>query len=599
MKNRGTDGKLRAKRTYSLRWGFFVILIVCWVLPVLIFSGSILYLISENVSRHTGDTLTHDFNNSVVSAQSKMDSLFEASRSVSYDSVLKSSHETYLSDYDFIAHHNRVTSYLTTKYKYDDNITDAFLCYTDEPSKIFNVPNAQTSGGARRFQTYIADAHKAVMEASATLGTDIRFMPSGDGVLLVRNINDKTYKPYAVIALSLNTSRVFSSLENLVGGNNSAAGVVYIDGEKVWDAGSGMKLGQAPGEEGVPSEISLQKRGGNYLLRTDAMLEDHRVIYAATIPDTTFSEQFSAYYYIIIFSLIMTLILVIVWMLFFYRNINKPVRELVRASNEIEAGHLGYQIEALSSGKEFNYLSESYNSMSGQLKTMFEQSIAEQMALQDARINALQSQINPHFLNNTLEIINWEARMAKADNVSNMIEALSTMLSAAMNRDGNSMIRVADEFEYLDSYLYIVAEKLKNKLTIVKEIDESLTERLIPRLIMQPLAENAIEHGIVPNNGGVLVLRLYEDDGSLFLEVESDGTLTAENKEMIETLLGYTEGEPTTPAENGKIGIRNVNQRIKLIYGEKSALTVTALENKRILSKIKISPITHPPGPPR
>jgi two-component system sensor histidine kinase YesM len=284
----------------------------------------------------------------------------------------------------------------------------------------------------------------------------------------------------------------------------------------------------------------------------------------------------------------MTIILMIVLMRFLSRNINTPVNELVRASNEIEAGSLGYQIEARFPGREFNYLAESYNSMSGQLKAMFEQSIAEQLALQDARISALQSQINPHFLNNTLEIIGWEARMAKTERVSKMIEALSTMLSAAMNRDGNTMIRVADELAYLDSYLHIVTERLKNRLVVVKEIDEALTEELIPRLIMQPLVENAIEHGIVPNRGGVLTLRVYGDDRRLFIEVESDGTLTPEGAEMIESLLSYAKDEPMGSGENGKIGIRNVNHRVKLLYGEESGLTITAVGDGKVMSRITI-----------
>jgi two-component system sensor histidine kinase YesM len=580
------DGITQAKRTYSLRWGFFAILIVCWVLPVLIFSGTIFYLISENVSRHTGDTLTYNFNNSLTSAQNNMDSLLDASRAISYDSTVQRSHETYAEDLNYVQHYNRVISYLTTEYKYDNNIKDVFFFYTDDPHRVFAVSNARISGGARRLQTYMQTAHEDVLALYKSIGTDSRFVPFEDGVLLIRNLADRNnYEPYAVIVLSLNTTHVFSELEKNLW-LSGKGGAVYIDGEKAVSVGDMAELN--PADE-APGTV-LKKYRGDYLLTAKVSLENHSIVYGAEAPDQSFREQFSVYYYIIIFTLIMTIVLMIVLMWFFYRNINKPVNELVHASNEIESGDLGYQIKARFLGKEFNYLSESYNSMSSQLKNMFELSIAEQVALHDARISALQSQIDPHFLNNTLEIIGWETRMAKAERASNMIEALSTILSAAMNRDGNAMIRIADELAYVDSYLYIVAERIKNRLTVVKEVDESLRDRLIPRLIMQPLVENAVKHGIVPNNGGMLTVRVYGDDRSLFLEVESDGTLTKKDIAMIESLLNYSKDEPFEPSENGRIGIRNVNHRIKLIYGEKSGLTITALNGGKVLSRITIEP---------
>ena len=114
--------------------------------------------------------------------------------------------------------------------------------------------------------------------------------------------------------------------------------------------------------------------------------------------------------------------------LFFHRKINRPVNLLTAASNRIEQGEFGVQVEERKMGSaELEYLGGQFNRMSGQLQNQFERIYREELALRDARIMALQSQINPHFLGNTLEVINWEARLAGDVKVSMMLEALSTI----------------------------------------------------------------------------------------------------------------------------------------------------------------------------
>ena len=121
-------------------------------------------------------------------------------------------------------------------------------------------------------------------------------------------------------------------------------------------------------------------------------------------------------------------------------------------------------------------------------------------------MKALQSQINPHFLNNTLEIINWEARMAGDDRVSAMIEALSTMMGAVLDRDGRNQIPLKEELSYVDAYLFIINERLGGGLQVEREIEEEAAKIPVPRLILQPIVENAVEHDITPNRGGKLTL---------------------------------------------------------------------------------------------
>lgn len=207
--------------------------------------------------------------------------------------------------------------------------------------------------------------------------------------------------------------------------------------------------------------------------------------------------------------------------------------------------------------------------MSSELKNQFDRIYLEQQALQEARIKALQSQINPHFLNNTLEIINWEARLADNEQVCSMIEALSTMLDAAVGRDGRSQAPLSEELKYVDAYLYITKERLGERLTVSREIEESMLGCQIPRLMLQPIIENAVEHDI------------SRSGGELCFEIEHEGQLSDSDWDSVRRSLDS--GKPFDPERQhgGSVGIRNVNQRLRLITAASSARPITPLPEPR------------------
>ena len=177
-------------------------------------------------------------------------------------------------------------------------------------------------------------------------------------------------------------------------------------------------------------------------------------------------NQFSSTQKLMLPILLGVLPLLVFAILAFYRHVSRPVNTMVGAAAIIEKGELGYQMPDVPTSAEFRYLFERFNSMSASMKDQFERSYNEQLALQDSRMKALQSQINPHFLNNTLEIINWEARMGGNLKVSRMIEALSTLLNAATARGGNPVTHLSEELAFVDAYLYIISVRMGKRLTV-------------------------------------------------------------------------------------------------------------------------------------
>lgn len=276
---------------------------------------------------------------------------------------------------------------------------------------------------------------------------------------------------------------------------------------------------------------------------------------------------------------------------FLKKHIENPIQAMVEGSREVESGKIGTTIEVEPMpNAEFEFLAESFNNMSEKVKQLFDTVYTEQLARKDAQIAALQAQINPHFLNNTLEMMNWQARMNQDLEVSKMIEALGVVLDSSMNRSNEKTTALSEELRCADSYLYIMSMRFGQRLKVERTIDASLLQYRVPRLILQPLLENAIIHGIEKVRQGTISLEIRREEDKLYLDILNTGHgLNREEAERIERIL-YGTYEPKSGETNKhtSIGIRNVNRRIKLVYGEEYGLFISSLEDGRILSRIII-----------
>lgn len=229
---------------------------------------------------------------------------------------------------------------------------------------------------------------------------------------------------------------------------------------------------------------------------------------------------------------------------------------------------------------------QAFNHMSEKLKDLFDHVYEEEIALQDARIRALQARLNPHFMNNTLEIINWEARLSGNEKVSQMIEALSTIMDAGIDRRHEPEVMLSEEMVYVNAYFFIISERFGNRLEILKNLPDEIMKYKVPRLILQPVIENAVEHGAGRRGKRVIELNGYREGNFLYLEIVNEGQLEEHEKEKIQQLL---EGNYNPQTESsGNMGIANVNQRLQLLYGEDCGLKIEQADENYICAKLTI-----------
>lgn len=247
--------------------------------------------------------------------------------------------------------------------------------------------------------------------------------------------------------------------------------------------------------------------------------------------------------------------LAIAW--FLARNIAHPINELVSAMEDVEKGNLAVRVE-FDRRDEIGMLGKSFNHMVERLKLLMNNLIQKQRKIRKSEVKLLQAQINPHFLYNALDSIKWMAKLNQMDEVTHITTHLGKLLRHSINI-GDEFTTVEDSFHLIESYLYIQKVRLGDKLKINMYIEEKTLNYRIPKLILQPLVENAILHGFEEMEEECLLEILgYEEKDHIILQVMDNGK-GIEEKE-IENLYRSIKTDE-------HIGLYNVDQRVKLYYG--------------------------------
>lgn len=270
---------------------------------------------------------------------------------------------------------------------------------------------------------------------------------------------------------------------------------------------------------------------------------------------------------------IMLAVLLVLFMLYyqfsnyFLRNILTPVHNVVEGMLQVQEGNLDTHLDP-EGQSEIRKMIHSFNRMVRTLKQSISEKEAAQARKHEAEIRALQSQINPHFLVNTLNSIRFMAQVSKFDGIRKMAEALIRIVSCSF-RSNISFYPLAEELEVLDSYLYLMRIRYSEGFESEYEIDPEARSCMVPRLILQPIVENSIVHGFTGEEIGRLRITAKCRDGELILGVWDDGTgMTQEQIRQIE------EGKVRASDDNTSIGFENVISRLKLNFGEKCSVKI-------------------------
>lgn len=573
-------------RKKSLRWSMVRRLLFGWFFPLFMLILMMMLLIRGNLYRQVEQTIMASLDKTVDIMRIQLKDCETASKNASYIDTIAKSYAVYQKDRHETLFKKEVEKFLLQQYGYNDNCKTAELVLLEEAESCYYVLNYSNEGSYQDIKFFQETAQDVILEAARELDTATALVGVGGRIYMVRNLVNSKFMPYAVLALELDKEYLMKSYRGIWGYLDAS---LYRNGELMAEGTAGKCAEELPERivgllEEQETVYEYCKGAYSYVYRRMEVYGETMILMVCLDNAVIHAETMSMKYFFLLL-LIFMIPLVVQMMRFFHKKVTIPLRELITAADAVREGNLGIQIENREDNEEFYHVKDSFNHMSRQLKNQFDRIYLEEIALRDAKIMALQSQINPHFLNNTLEIINWEARMNGNYKVSGMIEALSTMLGATMNRKAQQFHSVAEEMAYADAYLYIISQRFGAKFQCEKHIDERLLTLQVPRLIIQPIVENAVEHGMDISTKGCLEIRLYQrEDKYLCIEVEDNGRLTSEKKEKIDRLL--SKDASLSGEKRVSLGIRNVDQRLKMIYGEDCGLFIRGNERENTVSTI-------------
>ncbi|MDR2363746.1 MAG: sensor histidine kinase [Spirochaetaceae bacterium] len=283
--------------------------------------------------------------------------------------------------------------------------------------------------------------------------------------------------------------------------------------------------------------------------------------------------------------------------IFISQRISKPIKELRRSMLAVEQGNFDILVDIRSSS-EIGELGKDFNIMVGEIKALLRRVTLEQEQKRKSELKALQMQINPHFLYNTLDSVIWMAEGGKQTEVIAMTSALARLFRISISK-GKEIIDVASEIEHVKNYLTIQKIRYKDRLDYRIEVEEEIKSFQIVKIILQPLVENAIYHGIKNNSvAGTVVISGCRTPAGMDLAVRDDGI--GMNRAALEKLRqrlrvpwdGSREKSSGAAAEDtrgpeagidvpgGGVGIRNVDERIKLYFGPDYGLEFESREDE-------------------
>ncbi|MCM3634300.1 cache domain-containing sensor histidine kinase [Paenibacillus camelliae] len=286
---------------------------------------------------------------------------------------------------------------------------------------------------------------------------------------------------------------------------------------------------------------------------------------------------------IILISLVIIIVCIII-IYFMNNSIVRPIKGIIAFSNQISSGELSNRIHD-DNDDEMSVLSRKINSMVSEIERLIDNQKLDERRKRELELQMLQSQINPHFLFNTLNTLRWLAVINQVPVLNNGISSLSELLRSTI-LDHNEEITIEQELENLAHYFEIQKIRYADRFQVHYEIDKELLHCFIPKLILQPVAENAIIHGISEHGKSIdILIRVQQVDQQLHIEIKDNGKGFDTNRFLQSDNANKLSG----------IGITNVNERIKLHYGEGFGLYISSAVGEGTSCKI-ILPIHQPEG---
>ncbi|AEI44170.1 sensor histidine kinase [Paenibacillus mucilaginosus] len=420
----------------------------------------------------------------------------------------------------------------------------------------------------------VSDARKRLIRLTAEegLGESRWVYPDTPGERLVAARDIRSYQSLELNSLGTLAMRIKS--DTIV--EDAVKGTELQNGQLVIMAGGSMLFGKAgtlealpnPGEFSSSHGYVIKEMDGEPYFFTQVRSSYSGWTYYSLIPYGHIFNRIVLMKNVLLIGFLCSLVAVMAVAIQFARGITRPMDKLVERMKQVQKGDFA-EAEAEIAAADANSLSmdevgqlhRTFRVMIGQINELITENYAKQLTIKETQFKALQAQINPHFLYNTLESINWMAKMNGQPRISQMVEALGFLLRSAISMK-ETLITLEEELEIVKNYITIQKFRFEERLIFEMDVPEGVRSCRIPKLTLQPLLENAIQYGLEPMIDPCLIRVAASAQGDgLLLTVEDAGA--GMDPDLLELVR---RGEQ--PSRGNGIGLNNIKERIVIAFGE-------------------------------
>lgn len=380
---------------------------------------------------------------------------------------------------------------------------------------------------------------------------------------LAKAVQDpETGEVLGVILLDIRHDIIQSSINGVTIGEKGFVFVMDQEDNIVYTPVNGIVYRVNPKWVKAMEPMSVQIQGGSYQIRSElSPYTGWRTVGVFSMDEVMSSVN--TIVYILFTCVIISLVLVVIVSFKFSRTLTNPIFKLKRLMKQAESGDLTVRFN-FEHNDEIGELGQSFNHMIARIDQLIQMVYVEQENKRTAEMKSLQEQIKPHFLYNTLDTISWMARDYDAEDIVRLVDALTNMFRIGLSH-GKDIITVKEEITHVSNYLYIQKIRYKDKLNYVIHVDESLYAVEVPKLILQPLVENAIYHGVKAKRGGgtITITGVPEGENLVFTVQDNGAGMPQEKVEELNRRMS----ERSVLDEQKSFGLFYIRERIQLCYG--------------------------------
>ncbi|MFX3635245.1 MAG: sensor histidine kinase [Candidatus Pristimantibacillus sp.] len=454
--------------------------------------------------------------------------------------------------------------------------------------QIYDVNNREYAVGAQAITMNLDRLSRVKKESLVNQGGNTWVSPDTDdhsftAAREIRSFQNMDLDYLGTLAIRIDTNKLFADYTNAMN-NNEAEMIILNNNEAIYPETSSFPIEAlhnfADGDKGYRL---IKEQGKSYFVTYFYSSELDWTYYTVISFDDIFHSIVQVKNTMII-ALVILLIVSLVFALRFANQITKPIERLNTKMKRVQLGNfenVDQSAEPELAMDEVGQMHRNFRVMLERINDLIQENYVKQLAIKDTQFKALQAQINPHFLYNTLESINWSAKMSNQTQISQMVEALGSLLRTSINLK-EPIIPISKELEIVSHYITIQGFRFEERLDFQMDVPEELLYCGIPKLSLQPLIENAVNYGLEQMIDTCYIkIRVERQEELLFITVEDNGP--GMKQEYADQLL---QGEVQTKSSG--LGLRNIEERIKLLYGESYGMTVKSGINEGTIVSLKL-----------